>query len=83
LRKREGTLWKVMMAAYVALNQTNPNATSSCWLCYDIRPPYYEAIGINTTFKYSTEDSPQQCNWGDQKVGITLESVKGQGVCIG
>ncbi|NWX93885.1 ENV1 protein, partial [Nothoprocta pentlandii] len=70
MKGERGPLWKLVVAAYETLNQTNPNATVACWLCYDIRPPYYEAIGINSTFKYSNEDNPPQCNWKDKKVGI-------------
>lgn len=34
--------------AFKVLNATNPEATEACWLCYEISPPYYEAIGYNT-----------------------------------
>ncbi|NWJ01485.1 ENV1 protein, partial [Crypturellus undulatus] len=78
-----GPMWRMAEAAYEALNETNPNVTEACWLCYDVRPPYYEAIGINKTFNYSTEDNPSQCKWENRKVGITLQVVKGKGVCLG
>ena len=34
-------LWKLVKAAYATLNQTHPEATKSCRLCYNLIPPYY------------------------------------------
>ncbi|NXP56799.1 ENV2 protein, partial [Heliornis fulica] len=70
-------LWKVMQATYNALNRINPELTNECWLCYNIEPPYYEAIGIKEVH------APPQCSWGDRKKGITMQHVSGKGACIG
>ena len=32
-------LWTLVNAAFTVLNHTNPNATQSCWLCYNLHPP--------------------------------------------
>ena len=32
-------LWALVNAAFTVLNHTNPNATQSCWLCYNLHPP--------------------------------------------
>ena len=32
-------LWAIVNAAFMALNHTDPNATQSCWFCYNLRPP--------------------------------------------
>ncbi|NXY85681.1 ENV1 protein, partial [Alcedo cyanopectus] len=72
-----------MQAAYQALNSTNPNFTDSCWLCYDIKTPFYEGIAVSSPFNTSKADSPQECNWKDRKAGITLQQVRGSGLCIG
>ncbi|NXW51199.1 ENV1 protein, partial [Nyctiprogne leucopyga] len=76
-------LWKVMQAAYQTLNESNPDATTSCWLCYDVKPPFYEGIALATPYHMSSKDNPSQCNWNDSKAGITLQHVRGQGLCIG
>ncbi|NWI11082.1 ENV1 protein, partial [Crypturellus soui] len=76
-------LWELVQAAYEALNRTNPNATASCWLCYDIRPPFYEAIGLNSTFNLTKDENPLQCQWEEKRVGLTVQQVRGEGVCVG
>ncbi|XP_055556317.1 MLV-related proviral Env polyprotein-like [Falco biarmicus] len=76
-------LWAVMQAAYQALNATSPNFTISCWLCYDIKPPFYKGIAVPSPFNTSTEDSPSRCNRKERKTGITLQQVRGSGWCIG
>ena len=57
------SLWKLLTAAYEALNRSDPEATRACWLCYDIKPPFYEAIGLPAPFSQSDEDSPAACKW--------------------
>ncbi|NXS31354.1 ENV1 protein, partial [Pomatostomus ruficeps] len=80
------TLWKVMKASYEVLNRTNPNLTEHCWLCFDIKPPFYEAIGVlNKGRRVNGTNSPQ-CLWKakkEQSQGITLTQVKGKGRCMG
>ncbi|NWV44563.1 ENV1 protein, partial [Grantiella picta] len=81
-----GTLWKMIQASYQVLNQTHPELTKECWLCYSIRPPYYEAIGHlgNVTEKNGT--NPPECQWEKRDKdapGITLSSVTGKGICVG
>lgn len=37
---REGFhLFDLVEKAFKVLNATNPKATESCWLCYDVAPP--------------------------------------------
>ncbi|NXF00416.1 ENV1 protein, partial [Menura novaehollandiae] len=76
---RGDPLWKMIQASYQALNHTNPTMTFACWLCYDIKPPFYEAIGLNLTYEISTDHS--QCNWKERKTGITMQQVRGKGLC--
>ena len=66
-----------------ALNHSNPNATQSCWLCYTLHLPYYEAVGLNATYNLSILSNPPQCSWGDHKVGLTMKEVWGSGTCLG
>uniref|UniRef100_A0A8D0KY05 Envelope glycoprotein n=1 Tax=Strix occidentalis caurina TaxID=311401 RepID=A0A8D0KY05_STROC len=84
LRRIESNpLWRLVQTAYQALNRTNPNTTLGCWLCYDVRPPLYEGIGLNVTYSLSNEASPEQCKWNKKKIGLTMQQVRGQGTCIG
>uniref|UniRef100_A0A8B9FEX3 Envelope glycoprotein n=1 Tax=Amazona collaria TaxID=241587 RepID=A0A8B9FEX3_9PSIT len=79
-------LWDLMQASYRTLNESKPNLTKECWLCYNIRPPYFEAIGIPGKIQWSSGSNPQECPWDDQRnhtQGITIQLVTGQGKCIG
>uniref|UniRef100_A0A672UGJ4 Envelope glycoprotein n=1 Tax=Strigops habroptila TaxID=2489341 RepID=A0A672UGJ4_STRHB len=80
---KDDSLWKLMQTSYRVLNISNPNLTESCWLCYGIEPPFYEAIGDTRKPKRSNMTSPAECNWGQETVGVTLTQVSGSGRCIG
>ncbi|NXJ87269.1 ENV1 protein, partial [Trogon melanurus] len=77
------SLWNIMKASYRVLNQTYPNLTKHCWLCFDPKPPYYEAIGIDGSFRIVDGSNPPQCRWEENKQGISLQHVTGKGTCIG
>uniref|UniRef100_A0A8C6VDS9 Envelope glycoprotein n=1 Tax=Naja naja TaxID=35670 RepID=A0A8C6VDS9_NAJNA len=72
-------LWEIAKATYHLVNSTNPNLTTACWFCYNIQPPYYEAVGLVSS--YNTSSSDKACRWkhGSQ----TLQSISGKGTCIG
>ncbi|NWT31391.1 ENV2 protein, partial [Cardinalis cardinalis] len=76
---------RMLEATFLSLNKSNPNLTNSCWLCYDVRPPFYEGVALDTPFSYSTADAPHQCRWDTPRkgIGITLRQVTGQGRCFG
>ncbi|NXS77153.1 ENV1 protein, partial [Pandion haliaetus] len=74
---------KMMQASYQVLNKTNPNLTEHCWLCYGIKPPFYEAIGVSDNPILEDAPNPAQCIWDTEKQGITLARVVGSGVCVG
>ncbi|NWQ71980.1 ENV1 protein, partial [Neopipo cinnamomea] len=79
-------LWDMLKASYQALNATNPNITKHCWLCYDIRPPFYEAVGIDKKYRKTNGINPAECLWNkdtERKQGISLSQVTGKGKCIG
>ena len=38
--KTSDPLWTLVKAAFTTLNQSNPNAANSCWLCYTLYPPF-------------------------------------------
>lgn len=77
------SLWKMLIAAYEALNRSDPNATAACWLCYDIRPPFYEAVGVAAPFHYSGEETPGSCMWDRKGPGLTLQVIANSGTSIG
>lgn len=66
------------------MNRTGPQLTEHCWLCLDIRPPFYEAIGVLEKARRANGTNPPSCGWGDKQApGITLASVTGRGRCVG
>ncbi|NXO69609.1 ENV2 protein, partial [Phainopepla nitens] len=73
----------VLNVTFASLNQSNPNLTKSCWLCYNAEPPFYEGVALSVAFTYSWEESPHQCRWDIPRKGITLSQVTGQGKCFG
>ncbi|NXG67681.1 ENV2 protein, partial [Hemiprocne comata] len=79
-------LWDIMEASYLALNNTKPNLTKECWLCFNVRPPYYEAVGQSDRIKWSNGTNTSECLWSEDKQntqGMTLQHVMGKGRCIG
>lgn len=85
LEKGISLLWDLIQASYQVLNATNPNITRLCWLCYDIRPPFYEAIGVTSKASRINGSNPGQCLWNQDKTrqGITVSQVSGRERCIG
>ncbi|NWI84253.1 ENV2 protein, partial [Dryoscopus gambensis] len=69
-------------SSYNILNSTYPELTEHCWLCYGMKPPFYEAVGVTEKFKRVTGTNPRQCTWGRETQGITLTQVTGKGRCI-
>ncbi|XP_063280693.1 uncharacterized protein LOC134565166 isoform X1 [Prinia subflava] len=76
-------IFRMLEATFSSLNESNPNLTNPCWLCYDVKPPFYEGVALNIPFSYSTADVPHQCRWDTPRRGITLSQVTGQGKCFG
>ncbi|NXW72704.1 ENV2 protein, partial [Hirundo rustica] len=75
--------FSVLNVTFLSLNQSNPNLTRSCSLCYDAKPPFYEGVALNVPFNYSTAENPHQCRWDTPRKGVTLSQVTGQGKCFG
>jgi hypothetical protein len=47
-----------------------------------VRPPFYEAVGLNDTYNVSTSKNPTQCSWGNHKRGLTIQQVSNQGTFL-
>lgn len=73
-------LFNLLTGAFLALNQTNPELTVSCWLCLASGPPYYEGLAVPRTWNGTTEANncllPLQSR-------LTLTEVWRQGTCVG
>uniref|UniRef100_A0A670YKN9 Envelope protein n=1 Tax=Pseudonaja textilis TaxID=8673 RepID=A0A670YKN9_PSETE len=76
-RRLANLIWVLMNASFGIINASNPNLINSCWFCY--KPPYYEGLGM--VAEYNVSESDQGCRW--KKGSQTLQSITGQGVCIG
>lgn len=76
----EDRLLNLVNGAFSALNNTNPDATDTCWLCLATNPPYYEGLAVLGNFTNTTNAS--LCT---QPIihHLTLPQVRGQGTCIG
>lgn len=75
-------LFNLIRGAFYALNSTDPDATTDCWLCLSSVPPYYEGIALNGEFNTTT--SHASCSWGtEKKLTLTEVSGKSPGLCIG
>ncbi|NXR31298.1 ENV1 protein, partial [Zosterops hypoxanthus] len=74
--------YRMLDATFLSLNQSNPNITERCWLCYT-KPPFYEGIAINASLMYSNEPNPVACKWNASRTGITLAHITGQSTCVG
>ena len=82
IKDDQDPLFNMIINTYQVLNSTRPDLTSSCWLCYDIRPPYYEGIAFLGIY-IQTRDH-RACQWqqkGDAR--LTLQRVTRQGLCLG
>ncbi|NXU11722.1 ENV2 protein, partial [Pardalotus punctatus] len=82
----KGALWRVLQATFGVLNSTYPNLTKECWLCYNINPPFYEALGSTAKSRRINGTNPALCLWKGGKEntpGISLAQVNGKGRCIG
>nr|AAM29193.1 env protein [Porcine endogenous retrovirus B] len=74
-------LFSLIQGAFQAINSTDPDATSSCWLCLSSGPPYYEGMAKEGKFNV-TKEHRNQCTWGSRNK-LTLTEVSGKGTCIG
>ncbi|NXB74629.1 ENV2 protein, partial [Donacobius atricapilla] len=76
------TLWKVIQASF---NHTDPNLTEECWLCYSIKPPYYEAVAVQAKPRRINGTNPRECLWRQEPTtpGLTISQITRKGTCVG
>ncbi|TRZ13634.1 hypothetical protein HGM15179_013475 [Zosterops borbonicus] len=75
--------YRMLEAAFQSLNASEPNLTNSCWLCYDVNPPFYEGVALDNPFTHSNDPNPAQCRWNTPRKGINLALITGKGICAG
>lgn len=72
-------MFKLIQGTFQALNHSNHNLTTECWLCLSTSPPYYE--GIATYANFTKETNPEAC-LHTNKPRLTLTEVSGAGTCV-
>ncbi|NWX00950.1 ENV1 protein, partial [Caloenas nicobarica] len=77
------SLWTLLDMSHRVINKTSPNLTTECWLCFNAKPPYFEAIGIVNGPQFANGLNPEACKWENNTQGISLQQVPGQGRCVG
>ena len=72
----------LLCVLYVRKNASHPDLTNGCWLCYNIRPPYYEAVAFSSRFNVTSD--VLACRWQQQPGSgwLTVGSITGIGTCI-
>ena len=73
-------LLKLLTKTYMVLNSSWPMLSNSCWLCYDLAPPYCEGIAVQGLIQEAAKSD--ECRWHSPH-SLTLEQVTGQRLCIG
>ena len=73
-------LFNLVQGSYLALNTTNPNRTTDCWLCLTSSPPYYEGLALNGEY-FNTTTPTSRCLAPMHR--LTLSEVSGKGLCLG
>lgn len=74
-------LWSLMLKIFHILNVSQPELTTSCWLCYEARPFFLEGIGLISRHNESEKDAA--CRWSWEGPALTLQTTLGQGTCLG
>jgi hypothetical protein len=67
-------LFNLIRGAFYALNSSDPDATTYCWLFLSSGPPYSEGVAFNEDFNKTS--SHALCSWGTGKK-LTLTEVSG------
>ena len=82
IKDDQDPLFNMIINSYRVLNSTRLDLTGSCWLCYDIKPPYYEGIAVPGV--YIQTKNHKVCQWQQKgNARLTLQRVTGRGLCIG
>lgn len=63
-------LWSMMLQFFQVTNASTPELIDSCWLCYEIRPPYFEGIALIGNF--TETENPSECIWQQGEARLTL-----------
>ena len=61
IKDDQDPLFNMIINSYRVLNSTRLDLTGSCWLCYDIKPPYYKGIAVLGV--YIQTKNHKACRW--------------------
>ena len=71
IKDDQDPLFNMIINSYRVLNSTCLDLTGSCWLCYDIKPLYYEGIAVPGV--YIQIKNHKACRWqqkGDARLTL-------------
>lgn len=71
----------MILKTFQILNVSQAELTTSCWLCYNARPPFYEDIRLIS--KYNESEKDTACRWSQEGLALTLQTISRQGTCLG
>ena len=71
----------MLVQSFQVTNASKPKLTKQYWLCYKVKPPYFEKTVLIGNFT-ETED-PNECRWKQADGRVALQLIEGQWTCVG
>ncbi|XP_023377945.1 endogenous retrovirus group S71 member 1 Env polyprotein-like [Pteropus vampyrus] len=74
----EGALITMLTTIHKVLNKTTPDIGQDCWLCLNLKSPYYVEVG--TPLNLTELSSARGCEWETPR--LTLGDIQEKGTCL-